>query len=177
MHTWQPYHKKIQISKDVRLDPMRTFTTGQAILCPNLLHNLDIKITTNPKINNSLHNEGKSVVAKRFIRTLKNKVHKYMTSISKNMYIDNLGKIVKKYNRLYYRTIKMQPDDVKPRTYINFNTENNYEGTNYKDTKFKVGDYVRILQYKNIFAKGYVSNCSEENLSLKKLKILCCGHI
>ena len=86
---------------------MRTFTTGQAILCPNLLHNLDIKITTNPKINNSLHNEGKSVVAKRFIRTLKNKVHKYMTSISKNMYTDNLGKIVKKYNRLYYRTIKM----------------------------------------------------------------------
>ena len=104
----------------------------------------------------SIHNEGKSVVAERFIRTLKNKIYKYMTSISKNVYIDKLDDIVNEYNNTYHRTIKMKPVDVKDNTYIDFKKE-----VNDKDPKFKVGDYVRISKYKNIFAKGYMPNWSE----------------
>ena len=59
----------------------------------------------------STHNEGKSVVAERFIRTLKNKIYHYMTSISKNVYIDKLNDIVNKYNNTYHSTIKMKPVD------------------------------------------------------------------
>ena len=68
----------------------------------------------------SIHNEGKSVVAERFIRTLKNKIYKYMTTISKNVYIDKLDDIVDEYNNTYHRTIKMKPIDVKHNTYIDF---------------------------------------------------------
>ena len=57
----------------------------------------------------SIHNEGKSVVAERFIRTLKNKIYKYMTAISKNVYIAKLDDIVNEYNNTYHRTIKMKP--------------------------------------------------------------------
>ena len=64
----------------------------------------------------SIHNEGKSVVAERFIRTLKTKIYKYMTSISKNVYIDKLDDIVNEYNNTYHRTIKMKPVDVKDNT-------------------------------------------------------------
>ena len=96
----------------------------------------------------STNNEGKSVIAERFIRTLKNKIYKYMTSISKNVYIDKLDDIVNEYNNTYHRTIKMKPVDVKDNTYINFEKE-----VNNKDPKFKVGDYVRISKYENIFAK------------------------
>ena len=56
-----------------------------------------------------IHNEGKSVVAERFIRTLKTKIYKYMTSISKNVYIDKLDDTVNEYNYTYHRTIKMKP--------------------------------------------------------------------
>ena len=51
----------------------------------------------------STHNEGKSVVAERFTRTLQNKIYKYMTSISKNVYIDKLDDIVNEYNNIYIR--------------------------------------------------------------------------
>ena len=61
----------------------------------------------------SPHNEGKSVVAERFIRTLKKKIDKYMTLVSKNVYIDKLDDIVNKYNNTYHNTIKMKPIDVK----------------------------------------------------------------
>ena len=64
----------------------------------------------------STRNEGKSVVAEGFIRTLKNKIYKYMTSISKNVYIDKLDNIVNKYNITYHSTIKMKPVDVKSNT-------------------------------------------------------------
>ena len=101
----------------------------------------------------STHNEGESVVAERFIRTLKSKIYKYMTSISKNVYIDKLDDIVDEYNNTYHTTIKMKPADVKDNTYINADKE-----TNNKDPKFKVGDRVRISKYKNIFAKGYMPN-------------------
>ena len=67
----------------------------------------------------SRHNEGKSVVPKRFIRTLKSKIYKYMTSISENVDIDKLDDIVNEYDNAYHRTIKMKPIDVKDNTYIN----------------------------------------------------------
>ena len=110
-------------------------------------------------------NEGKLVVAERFIRTLKSKIYKYMTSISKNVYIDKLNAIVNKYNNTYHTTIKMKPIDVKDNTYINTNKE-----INYKYPKFKVGDYARISKYKNIFAKGYMPKWSEEVFVVHKIK-------
>ena len=67
----------------------------------------------------STNNEGKSVVAERFIRTLKSKIYKHLTSISKNVYIDKLDDIVDKYNNTYHTTIKMKPINVKDNTYIN----------------------------------------------------------
>ena len=83
----------------------------------------------------STHNEGKSVVTERFIRTLKNKSYKYMTAISTNVYIDKLDDIVKKYNDTCHSTIKMKPVDVKSNTYINSGKE-----VNDIDPKFKIGD-------------------------------------
>ena len=109
------------------------------------------------------HNEGKSVVAERFIRTLKNKIHKYITSISKNVYIDKLDDIVDEYNNTYHGTIKMKPTVVKYNTYIDFGKE-----VNYNDPKFKVGDHVKISKYKNMFAKGYTPKFSEEIFVIKK---------
>ena len=66
------------------------------------------------------HNEGKSVVAERFIRTLKIKIYKYMTSISKNVYTDKLDDTVNEYNNTYHRAMKMNSADVKDNTYIDF---------------------------------------------------------
>ena len=105
-----------------------------------------------------IHNEGKSVVAERFIRTLKTKIYKYLTSISKDLYIDKLDDIANEYNNTYHRTIKMKPIDVKDNAYIDFK----------KDPKFKVGDHVRISRCQNIFAKGYTPNWSEELFVIKK---------
>ena len=113
----------------------------------------------------STNNEGKSVVAERFIKTLKSKIYKYMTSISKNVYIDKLDDIVNEYNNTYHTTIKMKPIDVKDNTYINTDKD-----TNDKDLKSKIGDRVRISKYKNIFAKGYTPNWSEEVFVIKKVK-------
>ena len=113
----------------------------------------------------STNNEGKSVVAERFIRTLKSKIYKYITSISKNVYIDKLDDIVNEYNNTYHATIKMKPIDVKNNTYIDTDKE-----TNDRDPKFKVGDRVRISKYKNIFAKGYSPNWFEKVFVIKKVK-------
>ena len=113
----------------------------------------------------STNNEGKSVVAERFIRTLKTKIYKYMTAISKNVYIDKLDDIVKEYNNTYHTSIKMEPVDVEIDTNIDFQKE-----INHKDPKFKVGDHVRISKYKNIFVKGYMPNWSEEVFIIKKVK-------
>ena len=113
----------------------------------------------------STNNKGKSVVAERFIRTLKIKIYKYMTLISKNVYIDKLDDIVNEYNNTHHTTIKMKPIDVKDNTHINTDKD-----TNDKDPKFKVGDRVRIPKYKNIFAKGYTPNWSEEIFDIKNVK-------
>ena len=95
----------------------------------------------------STHNERKSDVAEKFIRTLKNIICKYMTSVSKNVYTDKLDDEVNNYT--YRSTIKTKPVDVKPSTYIESSKE-----INYQDPKFKIGDIVRTSKYKNIFAKG-----------------------
>ena len=113
----------------------------------------------------SIDNEGKSAVAERFIRTIKNRIYKYMTSKSKNMYIDKLDDIVNKYNNINHRTIQMKPTDVKDNAYIDFGKE-----VNDNDPKFKVGDHVRISQYKNVFAKGYTPNWFEEIFVIKKIE-------
>ena len=90
-----------------------------------------------------IHNEGKSVTAERFIRTLKTKIYKYMTSVSKNMCIGKLDDIVREHNNTYHRTIKMKPVDVKDNTYTGFKKE-----VKDKDLKSKVGDHVRFLNTK-----------------------------
>ena len=113
----------------------------------------------------STHSEGKSVVAERFIKTRKNKIYKYITSISKIVYIDKLDDIVNEYNNTYHTTIKMKPIDVKDNAYINTDKE-----VNDKDPKFKVGDSVRISKYKNIFAKGYTPNWPAEVSVIKEVK-------
>ena len=68
----------------------------------------------------STNNEGKSVIAETLIRTLKNKIYKYMTSISKTVYIDKLDDIVREYRNTYHTSIKIKPVDVKDNTYIGF---------------------------------------------------------
>ena len=73
----------------------------------------------------STYNQGESVFAERFIKTIKNKIYKYMTSILQNVYIDKLDDIVNEYNNTYHRTIKMKPIDVKDNTYIDFGKEVN----------------------------------------------------
>ena len=98
------------------------------------------------KINNiemySTYNEGKSVVAERFIRTLKNKIFKHMTAISKNVYFDVLVDIVDKYNNLVHKITKMKSIDVTGDSYVEYN-----EHLNKKYPKFKVGDHVRISKF------------------------------
>ena len=88
-----------------------------------------------------------------------------MTAISKNVYIDKLDDTVNEYNNTYHRTIKMKPVDVEDNTSIDFGKE-----VNDKDPKFKIGDHVRILKYKNIFAQGYRPNWSEEVFVISKIK-------
>ena len=108
----------------------------------------------------STHDERKSVVAERFIRTLNN----YMTSILKNAYIDKLDDIVNKCNNTYHSTINIKPVDVKSNTYVSSSKE-----INDKDPKFKIGDIVRISKNKNIFAEGNNPNWSEEVFVIKKV--------
>ena len=106
-------------------------------------------------------NKGKSVVAERFVRTLKNKIFKHMTAV----YFDVLNHIVDKYNNTVHKTIKMKPIDVTSDSYAEYNEDSNEKGP-----KFKVGDYIRISKYENIFAKGYTQNWSEEVFVVSKIK-------
>ena len=113
----------------------------------------------------STNNEGKSVIAERFIRTFKNKIYKYMASISKNVYNDKLDDIVNKYYNTYHSTIKMKPVDVKSNIYIDSSKE-----INDNNPKFKIGDNVRISKHENVFLKGYTPNWSEDVFMIKKVK-------
>ena len=120
-------------------------------------------LSNNDIIMYSIYNEGKSVVAERFIRTLKNKLYKHMTATGKNVYYDVLDDVVNKYNNTKHNTIKMKPIDVKnsKRVYIDEHNE--------KDSRFKVGDRVRISKFKNIFAKGYTPNWSTKIFIVDKV--------
>ena len=86
----------------------------------------------------STYNEGKYVVAERFIRDFKTKTCKYISSIPKNVYVYKLDYIVNEYNNTYHNTIKMRPVDVKSSTYTSFGIKENN-----KDPKFEVGDHIR----------------------------------
>ena len=114
----------------------------------------------------STHNEEKFVVAKRFVTTLIIKIYKYMTIISKNVYMDKLDDIVNKYNNTYHRIFKIKSIDVKWSIYIDFNKVNNKEGT-----KFKVDDHIRISNIKIFLQKTiYVTNWSEEVFVIRIVK-------
>ena len=89
---------------------------------------------------------------------------------SKNVYIDKLDDIVNEYNNTYHRKIKMKPVDVKDNTYIDSTELHSKKEVNDKDPKFKVGDCIRISKCKNIFAKGYTPNWSEEIFVVSKIK-------
>ena len=113
----------------------------------------------------SAQSERKSFVAEGFIRILINKIYKYMISISKNVYINELDQIVNKYNNTYHSTIKMKPANVKSNTYIDSGKE-----TNDENPKFEIGHNVRISKYKNVFPKVYILDRSEEVFVIRKVK-------
>ena len=101
----------------------------------------------------------------KICKTLKNKIYKHMIANFKNVYFDALDDIVGEYNSTYHRTIKMKPIAVKCDSFAEYNEEYNE-----KDPKLKVVDNVRISMYKNIYAKGYAANWSEEIIVVKKIK-------
>ena len=88
-----------------------------------------------------------------------------MTATSKNVYFDVLDDIVNIYNNTIHRTIKRKPIEVKNNSFAEY-----IEESNKRNPKFKDGDHVRISKYKNIFAKGYTPNWSEEIFVIKKVK-------
>ena len=122
-------------------------------------------LSDNDIIMYSTYNEGKSVVAERLIRTLKNKLYKHMTATGEKVYYDVLDDVVNKYNNTKHSTIKMKPIDVRDnnnkRVYIDEHIE--------KGRRFKVGDRVRISKFNNIFAKGYAPNWSSEIFIVDKV--------
>ena len=80
----------------------------------------------------STYNKGKYVVAERFIRTLKSKIFKLMTAVSKNVYFDVLDDIVNKYNNTVHKTIKMKPTDFTPDSYAEYNEDSNVTKPKFK---------------------------------------------
>ena len=110
----------------------------------------------------STYNEGKSVVAEIFFRTLKSKLYKHMTATGKNVYYDVLDDVVNEYNNTKQNAIKMKPIDVGDNKRVHIDVHNE------KDSRFKVGDRVRISKFKNIFAKGYTLIGAEKYLLLIK---------
>ena len=120
----------------------------------------------------STYNEGKSVAAERFIRTLKSKLYKHITATSKNVYYDVLDDIVNKYNNTKHSTIKMKPHStikMKPIDVRDNNKRVYVDEHNEKGSRFKVGDRVRISKFKNMFAKGYTPNLSKEIFIVDKI--------
>ena len=114
----------------------------------------------------SIYNDRESAVVEIFIKTWKNKIHKHMAAVSKNVYFDVLDDMVNKYNKTFHRTTEMKPIDVKSNSYA----ENNVN-SNEQDPKFKVGDHVRISKYKNILLKDILQIDQKKFLLLVKLKI------
>ena len=113
----------------------------------------------------STYNEGKSVVAKRFIKNLKYNIYKHMTADSKNVYLDVLNNLVDKCNNTFHRTMEMKPIDVKSDSYAEHNVDSNE-----KDLKYKVGDHVRNSS-KNFFLLNDILQIGQKkSLLLVKLK-------
>ena len=138
-------------------------------------YNQDFKkcLSSNNIIMHSTYNEGKSVVAERFIRTLKNKLYKHMTATNKNVYYDVLDDTVNEYNNTKHSTIKMKPKNIKDDTTksnaIARNKRVYIDEHNEKSARYNVGDRVRISKLKNIFAKGYTPNWSREIFIINKI--------
>ena len=130
-------------------------------------------LSDNDIIMYSTYSEGKSVVAERFIRTLKNKLYKYMAATGKNVYYDILDDVVNKYNTTKHSTIKMKPIDVgdnNKRVYVDeHNEKDTTKSSSSERSRSKVGDRVRISKFKNIFAKGYTPNWSKEIFIVDKI--------
>ena len=126
-------------------------------------HNFKKWLSDNDIIMYSTYNEGKSVAVERLIRTLKNKLYKHMTATGKNVYYDVLDDIVNEYNNTEHNTIKMKPIDVGDNKIVYIDEHNE------KNSRFKVGDRVRISKFKNIFAKGYTANWSKEIFAVDKI--------
>ena len=120
-------------------------------------------LSDNDIIMYSTFNEGKSVEAERFIRTLKNKLYKHMTATGKNIHYDILDDVVNEYNSTEHNTVKMKPIDVGDNKRVCIDEHNE------KDSRFKVGDRVRISKFKNIVAKGYTPNWSTEIFIINKI--------
>ena len=95
------------------------------------------------------HNELKSAVLEKFIRTLRNKIYKHMAAVSKNLHIDKPDEIVHKYNNTFHNTIRMKPVNVNLGIYFKYNVDHNDKGP-----KFRVGNHVKMSKYKNIFANS-----------------------
>ena len=112
----------------------------------------------------STFNDGKSVVAERFVKTLKNKLYKHMTATGKSVYYDVLDDIANEYNNTKHSTIKIKPKNVGYKNKGVYIDEHNE-----KDSRFKVHDRVRISKFKNIFAKGYTSNLSKKLFIVDKI--------
>ena len=115
----------------------------------------------------STHNEGRSIV-ERSIRTLNNRVQKYLTSISKIVYIDKLADIVYEYNNVYHSTIKIKSIDLKSSTHIDFGKESNEKGPKFN---------VNYLNIKAFLQRVTFQISLKKFLWFKKLRILCRGQI
>ena len=101
----------------------------------------------------------------KMVMSLKNKIYKHMIAVSKSVYFDVLDDIVDKYNNTNHSHFKMKPLQIKSYSYAEYNVD-----FNAKDPKFKIDNLVRITKYKNLFAKGYAPNWSEEDFVIRKIK-------
>ena len=110
-----------------------------------------------------IHDEGKSVIAERFIKTLKTKIYKKVTANENKYYLPYLIKLVDQYNNTYHHSINKKPINA------DYSALTEKIETNSKAPKFKVNDRVRITKYKNIFSKGYTENWSREIFIIKSV--------
>ena len=104
----------------------------------------------------SKYNEGKTVRAERFIKTLKIKIYEKMTANDSKSFLSSLNKLVDQYNNTYYHSINKKPINA------DYSVLTEKIETSSKAPKFKVNDTVRITKYKNIFNKGYTENWSRK---------------
>ena len=127
-------------------------------------YNRDFKkwLSSNDIIMYSTFNEGKSVVAERFIRTLKNKLYKHMTATGKNVYYDVLDDIVNEYNNTKHSTIKMKPKDVKNDEHVYIDEHDK------RSARYNVGDRVEYLNLKTYLLKDILLIGVEKYLLLIK---------